>query len=91
MIFATFVEPSSWARSSTGIAVQTTSSRTSSGFTRLLLMYTVPPGFTMPWNFFREGSFMAMRVSMWAVIGEPISSSERMTVQFAVPPRCSVP
>ncbi len=45
-----------------------------------------PPGRTEPRNFSREGWFMAMRVSTYFDTGAPISPSDMVTEQFAVPP-----
>ena len=52
---------------------------------------TTPPSATTPANLSSEGWFMAMSASGASTSGEPMGSSDRHTLQFAVPPRISGP
>ena len=52
---------------------------------------TTPPSAMAPANLSSEGWFMATSASGASTSGLPIGSSERHTLQFAVPPRISGP
>ena len=54
-------------------------------------MMMVPPETTVGPNFSTEGWFMAMTAVGLVMKGEPMASSDRLTLQFAVPPRISGP
>ena len=51
----------------------------------------MPPGTTVSTNLSKEGLFITIRQSGLLTMGEPMGSSLRMTLQFAVPPRISGP
>jgi|GEM_PF-2417456 len=50
-----------------------------------------PPGTTSFSNFSRDGRFMATSMSGSVTSGDPMGSSDRQTLQLAVPPRISGP
>ena len=80
------------AMSSAGTGRRRTSSRvTCRSSTRELLMIRSPPDASIGRNFSIEGPFMIRSPFGRPTTGEPISSSETTTVQFAVPPRISTP
>jgi len=54
-------------------------------------MMAIPPGATLPINLSKDGWFITMRMSGSVTRGEQTGSSERQTLQFAVPPRISGP
>ena len=54
-------------------------------------MMRSPPGASIGRNFSIDGPFMMRMLFGRPTTGEPISSSETTTVQFAVPPRISTP
>ena len=56
-----------------------------------LLTSSQPPGCANGSNLSSEGRFMTMTQVASVTMGAPISSSEMMTLQLAVPPRISGP
>ena len=67
------------------------SSRTACRLMSELLTISSPPGRISGSNLSMEGRFITIAAEGLGTTGEPISPSETMTVQLAVPPRISGP
>ena len=91
MMFASFLKPASSAMAVAGMAHMRTPSISGMRWTSVESATTMPPSATLRSNLSRDGWFMATSTSGASTSGLPMGSSERHTLQLAVPPRISGP
>jgi len=90
-ILADFVFPILLAISVAGTAMTSTSVRRAGSLISEESNRKRPSGLSLGRNLFNDASLITISMSGFVTTGEPINSSEIITVQFAVPPRTSAP
>ena len=91
MMLASFLKPASSAMAVAGMAHTFTPGTSGMSAMSVESATTTPPSVTLCSNLSSEGWFMAMSAFGASTSGLPMGSSDRHTLQFAVPPRISGP
>src|SRR4030042_2269586 len=90
-ILADFILPIVLDISVAGTSTISISDRSTESLIRDESIIRMPFCLSLGWNFLSDASFIIISMSGFVTTGEPINSSEIITVQFAVPPLTSAP